>query len=219
MAKSMILQSVSVGPIMTNAYIVGCPETHQGAVIDPGDEARRLTLLAEADELEIKKILITHGHVDHVAAVGDIKKATGAEVLIHEADRPAYDGCVAHGRMFGIQASDPPPPDGSLSDGDEIEIGQLRAKVLTTPGHSPGGVSFYFEEQGKVFVGDTLFQGSIGRTDLPGGSLEELMKNIYDRLLVLPDDTQVLCGHGPATTIGVEKRSNPFVLEFAPAKR
>jgi len=218
MAKSMIVQSVSVGPIMTNAYIVGCPETHQGAVIDPGDEARRLILLAEADKLEIKKVLITHGHVDHVAAVGDIKKATGAEVLMHEADRPAYDNCVAHGRMFGIRASDPPPPDGSLSDGDEIEIGQLRAKVITTPGHSPGGVSFYFEEQGTVFVGDTLFEGSIGRTDLPGGSLDELMKNIHTRLLVLPDDTRVFCGHGPATTVGVEKRSNPFVLEFARGK-
>ncbi len=215
MAKSMIVQTAQVGPIMTNAYVVGCPETHQGAIIDPGDEARRLLLLAEADELEITKVLITHGHVDHVAAVGDVKKATGAEVLVHEAERPAYDNCVAQGMMFGIRASEPPPPDGTLSDGDVIEIGQLRAKVIATPGHSPGGVSFYFEEQELVFVGDTLFQGSIGRTDLPGGSLEELMKNIHTRLLTLPEDTRVLCGHGPSTTVGVEKRTNPFVLEFA----
>jgi hydroxyacylglutathione hydrolase len=116
--------------------------------------------------------------------------------------------------MFGIRASEPPPPDGTLSDGDIIEIGNLRAKVLTTPGHSPGGVSFYFEAQETVFVGDTLFQSSIGRTDLPGGSLEVLMKNIHTQLLTLPDDTRVFCGHGPSTTIGVEKRTNPFVLEF-----
>lgn len=208
----MILEVTPVGPIQTNAFLVGCAETHQGALIDPGDEARRLILLAEAHDLEIVKVLITHGHVDHVGAVGDVKRKTGAEVWMNHADLPLYERCVQQAQMFGIAASEPPPLDGQLDDGDVVEIGRLRAKVLATPGHSEGGVSLYFEEQGAVFVGDTLFAGSIGRTDLPGGSMELLMTNIRTRLLTLPDETRVYCGHGPATTVGAEKRTNPFVL-------
>ncbi len=214
MTQGMILEMAQVGPIQTNAFVVGCQQTRQAAVIDPGDEARRLLLAAEAQDLKVSQIWITHGHVDHVAAVGDVKQATGARVLIHEGDKGIYQKCVAQALMFGIKASDPPEPDGFLTDGDVLELGELRAKVIGTPGHSTGGVSFHFEEQKAVFVGDTLFQGSIGRTDLPGGSMKELMKNIHRRLLILPDDTRVYCGHGPATTVGTEKRTNPFVLEF-----
>lgn len=214
MTARMILEIAPVGPIQTNAYVVGCPTTHQGAIIDPGDEARRLVLLAESHELTVAKILITHGHVDHVGAVGDVKQKTEAEVWMNDADLPLYERCVQQALMFGISASDPPPLDGQLHDGDVVELGELRARVIATPGHSEGGVSFYFEEQGAVFVGDTLFNGSIGRTDLPGGSMDVLMRNIHTRLLTLPDETRVYCGHGPATTVGVEKRSNPFVLGF-----
>lgn len=212
MTADIILEVAPVGPIQTNAYLVGCPETRQGALIDPGDEARRLILLAETHDLTITKVLITHGHVDYVGAVGDVKQKTGAEVWMNEADLPLYERCVQQARMFGIAASDPPPLDGHLHDGDEVEVGNLRAKVLATPGHSEGGVSLHFAAQGVVFVGDTLFAGSIGRTDLPGGSMEVLMGNIRSQLLTLPDDTRVYCGHGPATTVAVEKRSNPFVL-------
>ena len=141
MTANMILEVTPVGPIQTNAYVVGCPETHQGAIIDPGDEARRLILLAETHELTISKVLITHGHVDHVGAVGDVKQKTGAEVLMNEADVPLYERCVQQAQMFGIAASAPPPLDGHLNHEDVVEIGNLRAKVLATPGHSEGGVS------------------------------------------------------------------------------
>jgi glyoxylase-like metal-dependent hydrolase (beta-lactamase superfamily II) len=215
MPSNMILEVTPVGPIQTNAFIVGCKKTNQGAIIDPGDEARRLILLAETHGLSVDKVLITHGHVDHVGGVGEVKKKTGAEVWMNEADLPLYERCVQQARMFGIAATEPPPLDGHLNDGDEIAIGELRAKVIATPGHSEGGVSIYFEEQGVVFVGDTLFAGSIGRTDLPGGSMEVLLEGIRDRLLTLPDDTRVYCGHGPATTVAVERRSNPFVIGYA----
>jgi len=171
-------------------------------------------LAAEAQDLKVSQIWITHGHVDHVAAVGDVKQATGARVLMHASDKGMYQMCVAQALLFGIRASEPPEPDGFLQDGEILELGELRAEVIGTPGHSKGGVSFYFAEQKAVFVGDTLFQGSIGRTDLPGGSMKELMQNIHRHLLTLPEDTRVYCGHGPPTTIGTEKRTNPFVLEF-----
>ncbi|MBI4700777.1 MAG: MBL fold metallo-hydrolase [Deltaproteobacteria bacterium] len=211
MNEAMILEAEAVGPLQTNAYVVGCARTKKAAVIDPGDEASLLLGLAETHGLVLEQILITHGHVDHVAAVGAVKAATGARVLINDKERMIYETCAVQGRMFGIRVSAPPRPDGGLEDGDVVQVGELRARVIATPGHSPGGVSFHFAEQRVVFVGDTLFQGSIGRTDLPGGSLEQLLMNIHARLMVLPDDTRVLCGHGPATTIGVEKRSNPFV--------
>lgn len=210
----MILEVVPVGPLQTNAFVVGCPSKKECAIIDPGDEARRLVLLAEARELKVTKVLLTHGHVDHVGGVGAVKDKTGAEVWMHEADLPLYETCVMQAKMFGINATEPPELDGKLSDGQKIEIGELEAEVIGTPGHTLGGVSFYLKEQGAVFAGDTLFQGSIGRTDLPGGSMEVLMESIHRRLLVLPEDTRVYCGHGPATTIGKEKRSNPFVLGF-----
>lgn len=212
MSKPMILEVVPVGPLQTNAFVVGCPSKKECVVIDPGDEARRLVLLAEAKDLAVTKVLLTHGHVDHVGGVGAVKSKTGAEVWMHEADLPMYETCVVQARMFGINATEPPALDGHLNDGDTIAIGELEAKVIGTPGHTQGGVSFYLEEQGVVFAGDTLFQGSIGRTDLPGGSMEVLMDSIHQRLLTLPEDTRVYCGHGPATTVGQEKRSNPFVL-------
>ena len=216
MVLRMILEMAQVGPIGTNAYVVGCAETHDGAIVDPGDEGRRLVLLAQTHGLKITKVLITHGHVDHVAAVADVKKLTGATVWLHPADLPLYQTCVAQARMFGIEASEPPPPDEELSDGQIVPIGKLQARVIATPGHSLGGVSFYLASEGVLLSGDTLFQSGIGRTDLPGGSMKELMRSIHHKLLTLPDETRVLCGHGPPTTVRMEKRANPFVLEFPP---
>jgi glyoxylase-like metal-dependent hydrolase (beta-lactamase superfamily II) len=149
--------------------------------------------------------------VDHVGAVADVKRLTGACVYLCPADRPLYDSSPIQARLFGIRCGEPPPPDDELTDGQVLPIGELRAAVIATPGHSPGGVGFYLESEGVLFSGDTLFAGGIGRTDLPGGSLAELMKSIRQRLLVLPPHTRVYPGHGPATTIDEEKRTNPFL--------
>jgi glyoxylase-like metal-dependent hydrolase (beta-lactamase superfamily II) len=211
MSEAMILEVVPVGPLGTNAYLVGCPTTRQAALIDPGDDAPLLLRLAGDHELTVSKVLLTHGHVDHVGAVGDVKRLTHATVYLHDADRPLYDSSPLQARMFGIRCADPPPPDEALEHGQAIEIGALRAEVIATPGHSPGGVSLHFRAAGVLFSGDTLFQGGIGRTDLPGGSMSQLMLSIRERLLTLPGETRVYCGHGPATTIGDEKRSNPFL--------
>jgi glyoxylase-like metal-dependent hydrolase (beta-lactamase superfamily II) len=212
MSAAMILEVVPVGPLGTNAYLVGCPTTRQAALIDPGDDARRLLRLAHERELEVSKVLLTHGHVDHVGAVGDVKRLTGAAVYLNAADRPLYDASPMQARFFGIRCSEPPPPDESLEHGQALELGALRVEVIATPGHTPGGVSLYVASEGVVFAGDTLFQGGVGRTDLPGGSTSQLMSSIQDRLLTLPDLTRVYCGHGPSTTIGEEKRSNPFLV-------
>ena len=216
MTEPLILEMTPVGPLGTNAFVLGCAESHDGAIVDPGDEGRRLVLLAQTLGLRVSKVLITHGHVDHVGAVGDVKKLTGAQVWMHPADLPLYESCVLQAQMFGIRATDPPPLDGQLSDGQVLDIGQLRVQVIATPGHSQGSVSFYLAAQGVLLAGDTLFQGGIGRTDLPGGSMKQLMQSIHSRLLTLPEDTRVLSGHGPATTVGAELRSNPFVREYPP---
>jgi hydroxyacylglutathione hydrolase len=211
MSQPPILERVPVGPLGTNAYVLGCAETHEGVIIDPGDEGRRLVLLAQTLGLQIGKVLITHGHVDHVGAVGDVKKLTSAAVWLHPADRLLYESCVMQAQLFGIKASDPPPIDGELADGQLLAIGKLEARVIGTPGHSEGGVSFYLAAPGLLFSGDTLFQGGIGRTDLPGGSMKQLMSSIRDKLLTLPGDTRVFSGHGAPTTVQIEQRSNPFV--------
>jgi hydroxyacylglutathione hydrolase len=190
MSQPPILERVPVGPLGTNAYVLGCAETHEGVIIDPGDEGRRLVLLAQTLGLQIGKVLITHGHVDHVLL---------------------YESCVMQAQLFGIKASDPPPIDGELADGQLLAIGKLEARVIGTPGHSEGGVSFYLAAPGLLFSGDTLFQGGIGRTDLPGGSMKQLMSSIRDKLLTLPGDTRVFSGHGAPTTVQIEQRSNPFV--------
>lgn len=206
----MIIATLPVGLIQTNCYVVGCEETKEGVIIDPGGHPDRI--LAEVDRrgLTVKYVLNTHGHFDHTDANGAIVAATGALLALHPEDRTllAASGGAA---LFGLEADQSPPPDLDLRDGDQLEVGRLCFKVLHTPGHTPGHVCFYEAEEGAIFDGDVLFYRGIGRTDLPGGSWQQLAASIQDQLFALPDGTAVYSGHGPATTIGEEKRLNPWL--------
>ncbi|MFW6011796.1 MAG: MBL fold metallo-hydrolase [Desulfosalsimonas sp.] len=205
----MILKALAVGPIMANCYILGCERTKSAAVIDPGDDADRILMKLSEDNLALKYIINTHGHFDHVGGNAALKKASGAELLIHKTDAPMLEQLGRTAASFGLPAENSPPPDRTIDEGDEISFGDITLKVLHTPGHSPGGVSLHTDKM--VFVGDTLFAGSIGRTDLPGGDYNTLISNIKAKLLVMDDNTKVYTGHGPATTIGQERDINPFL--------
>jgi hydroxyacylglutathione hydrolase len=205
----MIIKKLPVGPIMANCFVVGCDQTLEAAVIDPGDEAQRiLRVLAEA-KLTVKQIINTHGHFDHVGANRRMQEATGAPILIHALDAPMLSQLSRSAAAWGMSAEDSPPPDRTIDEGDTIRFGTITFQVIHTPGHTPGGVSLLAD--GRLFVGDTLFAGSVGRTDFPGGDFNTLKSSIQKKLFALPDDVQVFTGHGPETTIGEEKRQNPFV--------
>ncbi len=206
----MIVKQLPVGPIQTNCYIVGCQETKEGVVIDPGDEAE--LILAEVKELglTIKYILNTHAHFDHVLANADMVKATGAPLAIHPSELPMLRA-GGGADFFGIQATPSPDPDLELAAGDTISFGRFTLQVLFTPGHTVGHISFYEPQAEIIFDGDVLFAGGIGRVDLPGGNYETLMTSINEQLMVLPDETTVCSGHGPITTIGRERNNNPWL--------
>lgn len=209
----MIIDRVIVSPFATNCYIVGAESSQEGIVIDPGDEAKTILRRVSDLALDIKLIVLTHGHIDHVGALKDIKEATGAIMAIHADDAGFLRGLRGFLQSFmvpGLTYPVPPPPDRLLKDGDRLGVGGLSFEVLHTPGHTPGGICL--EGEGVVFSGDTLFKLSIGRTDLPGGSYDQLMDSIRSKLLVLPDDTTVYPGHGPETTIGAERVGNPFLI-------
>jgi len=200
----LIIKTLAVGPIMANCFILGCEETLEAAIIDPGDEPDRILQTLAESNLTAKLIINTHGHFDHVGANKRLHEVSGAPMLNRLADSAA---------AWGMTADDSPPPDRELQDGDEVRFGKVLLKVIHTPGHTPGGISLYTDRE--VFVGDTLFAGSIGRTDFPGGSFETLKASIQQKLFVLRDDLKVYPGHNQPTTIGVEKRTNPFVGEQA----
>lgn len=204
----MIIEQLEVGPIMANCYILGCEETGKAAVVDPGDDADRILRLLADRKLTVAAIVNTHGHFDHVGGNQRLKAATDAPLMIHAGDAPMLKRLAADASMFGLSAENSPAPDRTVDEGDSVEFGKLSLTVLHTPGHSPGGIAL--RGDGCVFVGDTLFAGSIGRTDLPGGNYETLIRSVREKLFVLPDDTRVFCGHGPETTIGREKKHNPF---------
>ena len=205
----MIIKTLPVGPIMANCFIVGCQETMQAAVIDPGDEAEKILQSVADSNLEVKTIINTHGHFDHVSANKRINAATNAPILIHALDAPMLEHISASAANWGLSAENSPAPQRTLTDGDTIAFGNITLNVLHTPGHTPGGISLFTD--GHVFVGDTLFAGSIGRTDFPGGDFATLKSSIQDKLFTLGDDVRVYTGHGPETTIGHEKQHNPFV--------
>jgi hydroxyacylglutathione hydrolase len=204
----MIIEQLEVGPIMANCYILGCEETGKAAVVDPGDDADRILRLLADRKLTVAAIVNTHGHFDHVGGNQRLKAATDAPLMIHAGDAPMLKRLAADASMFGLSAENSPAPDRTVDEGDSVEFGKLSLTVLHTPGHSPGGIAL--RGDGCVFVGDTLFAGSIGRTDLPGGNYETLIRSVREKLFVLPDDTRVFCGHGPETTVGREKKHNPF---------
>ena len=206
----MLVKQLPVGPIQTNCYIVGCEETQEGVVIDPGEEPGRILAEIKKDGLTIKYILNTHAHFDHILANEALMKATGAPLAIHPLDVPllqAGGGAAA----FGMSVPPCPEPDILLAEGDTISFGIYTFQVLFTPGHTPGHVSFYEPNTRIVFDGDVLFAGGIGRVDLPGGDYETLMNSINEKLMTLPDETTVCSGHGPVTTIGQERATNPWL--------
>ncbi|VEN73313.1 Hydroxyacylglutathione hydrolase GloC [Candidatus Desulfarcum epimagneticum] len=204
----MIIKSMALGPIMANCFILGCEQTKESVVIDPGDEADRILLALAGDNLKVVHIINTHGHFDHVSANRPLKDATGADLIIHRLDAPMLDSLSDAAAGFGLSAENSPPPDRHVEDGDIISFGNMELKVIHTPGHTPGGISLYTD--GYLFAGDTLFQGSIGRTDFPGGDYQTLISSIRDKLFSLGDEVRVLSGHGPETLIGTERRHNPF---------
>jgi len=204
----VIVKKLEVGPFASNCYIVGSESSKEGMIIDPGDEGEKIMKGVKESGLDIKFIVLTHGHIDHIGALKAVKEATGAEVAIHSDGAESLQG-QSSSAMFGFSYPVPYPPDRLLKDGDSIDTDDLHFLVLHTPGHTPGGICLL--GQGAVFTGDTLFNYSIGRTDLPGGSYSQLMHNIHTKLMVLPDNTVVYSGHGPDSTIGAERQANPFL--------
>lgn len=207
----MILIRLVVGPLQVNCFIVADEKTKDAVVIDPGDDAGDILRVIKEKGLKVRYIVNTHGHFDHIGANKAIKDATGAEIVLHEADAPLMEAAPRQSVAFGMNSISSPPADRYVRHGDVVAAGEVSLRVLHTPGHTPGGISLL--EQGMVFTGDALFAGSIGRTDFPGGDLMTLITAIKENLMSLPDDTRVFSGHGPASTIGDERRENPFLNE------
>ena len=199
---------LEVGPLAVNCYLVEHVPSRKVAVIDPGDDGE--AILAEIGRLgaSVDKILLTHGHFDHVGAVALLRKKSAAKVYVHPDDAGVMNTAGRQGLMFGLSVADPPPPDVLVKDGDTVAFEDRSFLVAHTPGHTPGCVTYLLETM--AFVGDLIFAGSIGRTDLPGGDHDALLRAVREKIFVLPDDTVLFPGHGPATTVGREKRSNPF---------
>jgi hydroxyacylglutathione hydrolase len=214
----MILESAAIAPFFKNGFVVGCERTREGVLIDPGDEVRELLTKAEHHQLKISAILLTHAHVDHVSGVAAAKRALHIPIYLHRDDLFLYNHAAEHGSMFGLRVEPPPSVDVFYEGTDPISFGDYDVFVHHTPGHCPGGVCLQIGQRGEqgrdLFVGDTLFAGSIGRTDLPGGDYETLMNSITKVLYGFGDEAKVYPGHGPPTTIGHERRTNSFLLEW-----
>ena len=211
----MILESAAVGPFFKNGFIVGCEETREAVLIDPGDEVDSLLAFATRETLAIQHILLTHAHVDHVTGVAAAKRALGVKVFLHRDDLFLYERAVESGKMFGLTVEPQPPIDVFYTPGQVIAFGTYEVRPHHTPGHCPGGVCLQIGKKGTsgmdLFVGDTLFAGSIGRTDLPGADHATLIASIRTVLFAFGDAAIVYPGHGPNTTIGKERRTNPFL--------
>ena len=214
----LIVRGMVVGVFQENCWVIGNRRTGEAICIDPGDQADEILAMARDMGVRIKAIANSHAHVDHILGVGDVKNETGAQFYMHVGEAPIAAQAARSALMFtGREAPDPPAPDHNPEDGDVIEVEGVRLTVIHTPGHTPGSLSYYTE--GMLFSGDTLFAGSIGRTDLPGGDYDQEMASIIDKLLVLPDETIILPGHMQETRIAVEKQMNPFVLQEMERRR
>jgi len=210
---SLLVETVTNGPFVENCYIIADAQGREAIVVDPGDEEQRIVERVHALDVKPKEIVCTHAHIDHVGAVAGLKRLWGVPFALHPAERSLLEHLPTQSAAFGLPPKEVPQVDRELVDGEAFSVGQLRCQVRVTPGHSPGGCCLYFEEQAVVLVGDTLFAGSIGRSDLPGGDMDTLLDSIRQTLLPLDDSTVVYSGHGPATTIGVERQANPFLID------
>lgn len=210
----MILDSFYVGPLQVNCTILGDEQSGEAVIVDPGDEIPRIQKRLKDHGLRLTQILLTHAHIDHVAGAQTLKKLTGAPVWMHPADMPLLDTMEQQAGWLGIETPETAAPEHFFQDGASVGLERFPAWVLHTPGHSQGSVCLHFAEENLLIAGDTLFAGSVGRTDLLGGSHLQLLQSIRTRLLTLPDETRVIAGHGPNTTIGIERRSNPFLQEL-----
>jgi len=208
----MILETFPVGPLQCNCTLLGDEEAGEAIVIDPGDEVGRIHRRLSELGLKLKQILITHAHIDHVGGALKLKRLTGAPIFLNENDLPLLKMMAMQAGWLGVDTPETAPPDESLVDGLSVGLARYPAQVMHTPGHTQGSVCLHFAPMKLLIAGDTLFAGSIGRTDLPGGDYGQIIESIESRLLALPDETRVLPGHGPVTTIGEERKSNPFLL-------
>jgi glyoxylase-like metal-dependent hydrolase (beta-lactamase superfamily II) len=207
----MILESFPVGPLQCNCTILGDEVTHDALVVDPGDNIPEILSRLQKLGLTLRQIVVTHAHIDHVGGAAQLRKATGAPVLMNQKDLALLGMMEMQAGWLGVPTPEVAPPDASAEDGLTIGVATLPAQVLHTPGHTQGSICLLFPDQHLLLAGDTLFAGSIGRTDLPGGDGHQILRSLRDRLLVLPDATRVVPGHGPETTIGEERQSNPFL--------
>ena len=207
----MLLETFPVGPLQCNCTILGDEEAREAIVIDPGDDICRIHRRLTEQGLKLKQILITHGHIDHVGGALKLKRLTGAPILLNENDLPLLQMMEMQAGWIGVPTPEVAPPDGSLDEGLKVGLDRYPAQVVHTPGHTQGSVCLHFAPVKMVIAGDTLFAGSIGRTDLPGGNGRQILDSIETRLMVLPDETRVIPGHGPETTIGMEREHNPFL--------
>ena len=207
----MIFETIVVGELGVNCYLLADSETKEGVVIDPGGEAERILAAVGNSGIRVLSVLNTHGHFDHIGGNRRVAEATGAKLSINREDEPFLTRASTSARMYGLKAEDSPPPSSYLAEGDTVRFGRHEIRVIHIPGHSPGGSCFYLEKEGILISGDSLFADSIGRTDLPGGSQALLVSSIRAKILTLPEATRVFPGHGPSTTVGHEKRHNPYL--------
>lgn len=209
----MIHEILPVGPLQCNCSVIGDEQSREAIVIDPGDEIAQIVALIQKHNLQVTQIVITHAHIDHVGGAMKLRAATGAPILLNQSDYALLKMLDVQAAWLGMANPGKVEIDQSVGSGDLVQAGSLAARVLHTPGHTEGSICLYFPAEKTLIAGDTLFAGSIGRTDLPGGSYEKIIHSLHDKILALPDDTAVVPGHGPLTNIGEERESNPFLMK------